>query len=67
MCAFEVFTKPQNSQFRNNGIIATFVLPYNYSFLPYLHDIILVNVKLDVSILRELHFKVADPVGLVSF
>ena len=32
-----------------DDIIANFVFPYICTFLPYLHHMVLVNVKLDVS------------------
>ena len=44
----------------NNGINGNFVLPYNCSFLYYLHHMMLVNVKLDVSWYEGLPFKLAD-------
>ena len=33
----------------NVGIIANFVLPYIYSFIVYLHQLLLVGVKLDIK------------------
>ena len=44
----------------NNCINGNFVLPYNCSFLYYLHHMMLVNVKLDVSWYEGLPFKLAD-------
>ena len=33
----------------NSGIIANFVFLYIYSFLPYLHHMLLVNVEFDIN------------------
>ena len=55
ICLFPVTLKLSQSGFSqtlkigNIGIIANFVFPYICSFLPYLHHIILVNVKFYVS------------------
>ena len=37
----------QTHKIGNIGIIANFVSPYIYSFLPYLHHMVFANVKLD--------------------
>ena len=57
----------QTHKIGNIGIIANFVFRYACSFNPYLHCMMLVNVKLDISGYSELYFKVADYIGPVYF
>ena len=51
----------------NIGIITNFVFQYIRSFLRYFNHKILVNLKLDASRYKRLHFKVADFICLVHF
>ena len=47
----------QTRNIGNIGIIANFVFPFICSLLPYLHHMILVNVKLDVSAYMKITFQ----------
>ena len=57
----------QTHKIEKIAIIGNFVFPYICSFLLYLQNIMLVNVKLMLVDFRGLHFKSVNLIGFVHF